>query len=150
MTPDLNMTIFVLHAVTLAALYAFLLLVALLVWRDVKSQAPSVGASTARLVVLDGGDTHLTVGQSLPVFAVTTVGRSPECTVYLADASVSATHAMISWRAGRWWIEDQGSLNGTVLNETPIEKATLLSQGDVLSLGRIRLRFETTVPSEGR
>ena len=150
MTPDLNMTIFVLHAVTLATLYAFLLLVALLVWRDVKGQAPPAGAPTARLVVLDGGDTSLPVGQGLTVFAVTTVGRSPECTVYLPDAGVSATHALLAWRAGHWWLEDKASLNGTVLNEAPIEKATLLSQGDVLTLGRIRLRFETTDSPEGR
>lgn len=31
------------------------------------------------------------------------------------DNYVSATHAEIAWRAGRWWLRDLGSANGTFL-----------------------------------
>jgi len=142
---DLETTVFVLHIVTLATLYLFLSLVAVAVWRDVQGREQQARAAPARLVVFDGGATDLAIGQRLPVVsrAETTLGRSPECTIYLPDSSVSTTHAAITWRTGRWWIEDRDSLNGTTLNESPVEKATLLCPGDVIALGQVRLRFET-------
>jgi len=143
MVYDLEMAVFVLHVVALAVLYLFVFLVALLVWRDVRGQARPARAATAWLVVLDGGATSLVIGERLPVFAMTTLGRASDSTVHLPEASVSTAHAAITWRADRWWLEDRGSLNGTVLNESLVEKATLLCHGDVIALGQIRLRFET-------
>ncbi len=141
---DLDMTIFVLHVVTLVTLYGFLALVIGLVWRDLTSEGRRARAAVARLVVLDGGASGLAVGQRQPLTSrvVTTLGRSPDNVIHLPDPSVSAVHAVITWRAGRWWLEDQGSRNGTLLNESRIEKATLLCAGDVLTLGHVRLRFE--------
>jgi pSer/pThr/pTyr-binding forkhead associated (FHA) protein len=141
---DLETTVFVLHITTIAVVYVFLFLIALLVWRDVRGRDQQARAATARLVVLDGGATDLAIGQRLPVAsrAVTTLGRSSDSTVCLPEASVSATHATITWRASRWWIEDQDSLNGTALNDSFIEKTTLLCPGDVIAMGQVRLRFE--------
>lgn len=144
MLSDLDMTVFVLHVITLAVLYGFLALVVGLVWRDLRGEGRRAPTAMARLVVLDGGAAGLAVGQRQPLAShtVTTLGRSPDNTIHLPDPSVSATHAAITWRAGRWWLEDQGSRNGTVLNESRIEKATLLCAGDVITLGQVRLRFE--------
>lgn len=144
MAPDLETTVFVLHIATIATLYLFLFLAALLIWRDVQEQGQQSRTPTAaHLTVIDGGTTDLAVGQRLPVSVATTLGRLADNVVPLPDASVSATHAIITWRSGHWWIEDQASLNGTVLNEAVIDKATLLCSGDVITLGRVQLRFET-------
>lgn len=45
------------------------------------------------------------------------VGRSPDCDVVLNHAHVSAVHAVVERDgAGRWFVEDHGSTNGTYLN----------------------------------
>ena len=43
-------------------------------------------------------------------------------------------------REGRFWVEDQGSLNGTFLNRRRIESAEL-SDGDELQIGKYRMTF---------
>ena len=42
-----------------------------------------------------------------------TIGRDPNCEVFLNDRTVSRRHAHLSIQGGRAIIEDLGSLNGT-------------------------------------
>ena len=90
------------------------------------------------LVVRSGG------GRSGEVFGLgpdrTTVGRSPDCDIFLDDVTVSRRHAVITEQDGRFVIEDLGSLNGTFLNRHRIEQAAL-SDDDELQIGKYRLVF---------
>lgn len=71
----------------------------------------------------------------------TTIGRSPECDIFLDDVTVSRRHAQIVRRDDQTvWMEDQGSLNGTFLNRRRIESAKL-EDGDELQIGKYRLTF---------
>jgi len=70
----------------------------------------------------------------------TTVGRSPDCDVFLDDVTVSRRHALFVRRDGRYFIEDRGSLNGTVLNRRRIESGPL-EDGDEVQIGKYRLTF---------
>jgi FHA domain/zinc-ribbon domain len=70
----------------------------------------------------------------------TTIGRSPECDIFLDDVTVSRKHAAIVKRNGDLFIEDQGSLNGTFLNRKRIESAKL-ENGDELQIGKYKLTF---------
>ena len=70
----------------------------------------------------------------------TTVGRSPDCAIFLDDVTVSRRHATLVRREDGIYIEDQGSLNGTFLNRRRIESARL-SDGDELQIGKYRLTF---------
>jgi hypothetical protein len=70
----------------------------------------------------------------------TTVGRSPDCDVFLDDVTVSRRHALVVLRDGRFFIEDRGSLNGTFLNRRRIESGPL-EDGDELQIGKYRLTF---------
>lgn len=96
------------------------------------------GVHGPALVVRSGG------GRSGETFAPqgesTTIGRSPECGVFLDDVTVSRRHAVLEERDGRWVIEDQGSLNGTFVNRRRVDSA-VLDDGDEIQIGKYRLTF---------
>jgi FHA domain/zinc-ribbon domain len=71
------------------------------------------------------------------------VGRSPDCDIFLDDVTVSRRHALVKQSDGGFLIEDQGSLNGTFLNRRRIESARL-EDGDEVQIGKYKLTFLTT------
>jgi hypothetical protein len=70
----------------------------------------------------------------------TTIGRSPDCGVFLDDVTVSRRHAALVQRDRGWMIEDLGSLNGTFVNRRRVEAAPL-EDGDEIQIGKYRLTF---------
>src|SRR5688572_26546136 len=75
------------------------------------------------LVVRSGGGR---AGEHFPLQEQNiTVGRSPDCDIFLDDVTVSRRHALVKQSNGGFLIEDQGSLNGTFLNRRRIESASL-------------------------
>jgi len=71
----------------------------------------------------------------------TTIGRSPECDIFLDDVTVSRSHAVLLQHDGAFQIEDLGSLNGTFLNRKRIESVEKLENGDELQIGKYRLSY---------
>ena len=71
----------------------------------------------------------------------TTFGRSPDCDIFLDDVTVSRQHAVLVERDGAFFIEDQGSLNGTFVNRRRIDSAARLQDGDEVQVGKYRLSF---------
>ncbi|HBB30998.1 MAG TPA: adenylate cyclase [Cyanobacteria bacterium UBA8803] len=83
----------------------------------------------------DNTETTITVNQD-----EFTIGRLPECDLYLPSGGVSRYHArFLRTGAGIWTIEDMGSKNGTRLNESPVTTPQPVHQGDVIWLGDISL-----------
>jgi predicted component of type VI protein secretion system len=71
---------------------------------------------------------------------VTTVGRGPGVDVDLGDPSVSRLHAEVVRRGPHVYVDDLGlSTNGTLVNGRPVGRR-ILADGDVLQMGRVRLR----------
>lgn len=68
---------------------------------------------------------------------VTTLGRNLDNTIVLQDAQVSRYHATIRSQASAWVISDQGSTNGTFVNEKQLSprQPHLLQLGDAVRLG---------------
>ena len=96
------------------------------------------GVEGPALVVRSGGGR---AGEHfVPSGPRTTIGRSPDCEVFLDDVTVSRRHAVITERGGRFEVEDLGSLNGTFLNRHRIEQGAL-TDDDELQVGKYRLVF---------
>lgn len=97
-----------------------------------------LGIQGPALVVRSGGGR---AGESFhPDGEQTTIGRSPECEIFLDDVTVSRQHAVLRQRDEAFVIEDLGSLNGTFLNRRRIESATV-EDGDEVQIGKYRLTF---------
>jgi FHA domain-containing protein/zinc ribbon protein len=92
----------------------------------------------AALVIRAGGGR---VGESFPITSDRmTVGRRPDCDIFLDDVTVSRDHALIVRRGDGIHIDDLGSLNGTYVNRQRIESHRL-SDGDELQIGKFKLTF---------
>ncbi|OUL34166.1 adenylate cyclase [Nostoc sp. T09] len=86
---------------------------------------------------LQEGNTETTVSVDQDVF---TIGRLPECSLYLPFGGVSRNHAQIVKTAdGVWTIADMGSKNGTQVNERILTRPQQLHHGDVVWLGNVSL-----------
>ncbi len=72
---------------------------------------------------------------SKPLLAI---GRSRENDVILEDRRISRHHVQLQWRRGRFTLYDLGSRGGTTVNGRPVREC-VLSEGDVISLGGVRL-----------
>ena len=101
-------------------------------------QLEDFGIKGPALVVRSGGGR---AGETFELSAEqTTIGRSPDCDIFLDDVTVSRRHAVVSRTNGELSIEDLGSLNGTFLNRRRIETGAL-TDGDELQIGKYRLTF---------
>jgi pSer/pThr/pTyr-binding forkhead associated (FHA) protein len=134
-----------------ALLYAFLGAVLLMLWRDLRRATAEreTALPESQLLVLTTPDDE--VGQPAPgtvltLQPVTSIGRSPSNTVVIPDSYASSQHALLTWREGRWWLEDRNSRNGTMLNGRPIEHSAPVSSGDVIGVGRTQLKLEVAQP----
>jgi len=68
------------------------------------------------------------------------VGRSPDCAIFLDDVTVSRKHATLVKSDAGYTIEDAGSLNGTFVNRRRVERHAL-EDGDELQIGKYRLTY---------
>jgi hypothetical protein len=105
---------------------------------EVNDELDELGIEGPALVVRSGG------GRTGEQFALekpqTTIGRTPDCDIFLDDVTVSRRHAAVSQTDSGWALEDLGSLNGTFLNRARIDKGPLES-GDEVQIGKYRLIF---------
>jgi adenylate cyclase len=86
---------------------------------------------------LQEGDTETTVSVDQDVF---TIGRLPECSLYLPFGGVSRKHArLVKTVDGVWTIEDLGSKNGTQVNDCLVTSSHELRHGDIIWLGNVNL-----------
>ncbi len=93
----------------------------------------------ARLIIRspEGGEREVVLSS-----ASSTIGKTPDNTIVVADGSISRKHATIVLREGQCFIKDLGSLNGTLVNGNRLgEQEQLLNEGDEITIGRTRIRF---------
>ena len=107
---------------------------------DVEDESSSLpeGVGGPALVVRSGG------GRAGETFSLdhdrVTVGRSPDCEIFLDDVTVSRKHASLTRTGDGFAIEDAGSLNGTFVNRRRVERHEL-EDGDELQIGKYKLTY---------
>jgi pSer/pThr/pTyr-binding forkhead associated (FHA) protein len=129
----------------LALLYVILFGFARSLMRDLRSAEVTQMASQSgigRLSVMESPDDEPALGSTIALGPINSIGRNVNSTIFIDDDFVSGSHAMLTFRGRSWFIEDQGSTNGTYVNGHLIDRAVALSFGDELTIGRVRMRLE--------
>jgi tetratricopeptide (TPR) repeat protein len=68
------------------------------------------------------------------------IGRAPNSDVVIPDQLISRNHAVLEKRSDGWYLCDQGSGNGTILNDERITEAQIFD-GDVFRVGNADITF---------
>jgi len=98
---------------------------------------PSPSQISARLRILSGPYRNQTI--LLSRGGAVLLGRAQ---VNPQDPQISRRHARVVCLGEQFWIQDEGSKNGTFHNRFRVETRALLSPGDEIQLGQTVLRFE--------
>jgi pSer/pThr/pTyr-binding forkhead associated (FHA) protein len=105
--------------------------------REVVAEIQNSGGEKAMILIARGankGSRFLITSEGV------VIGRSSDCSVFLDDVTVSRTHAKISKQGKRFVLKDEGSLNGTYINNISITEHELVS-GDEFQVGKFHLLF---------
>lgn len=130
--------LFVLRYAFLAGLVVFLLRVLRAVFADLEVRTAPAAHAHGILLVEEPAPLR---GRRFPISGEAIIGRGPGCAIPLADDYVSAQHARVYERAGRLWVEDLRSKNGTLLNGQRLRRPASLRAGDRLQIGQVILGF---------
>lgn len=69
------------------------------------------------------------------------IGRGAENHIVLEGDSVSRKHAHMEQRSGAWWCVDDGSTNGSYVNDEQILREARLGNGDRIKVGPTIFKF---------
>lgn len=139
-----QLTLWIVRLAFLLVLYLFLIRAFASLWRALRTEAEATARQSLAFLVVQRSHPHgPRVGERLPLRAQSMLGRDAGNDLVVNDEAASARHAIVELADGVWWIEDQGSTNGTLLNGARIGRRERIRDGDVVDIGRISLRFES-------
>jgi len=78
------------------------------------------------------------------------IGRGADNQIVLEGDSVSRRHCHFDLRQGQWCIVDDGSTNGTFLNEEQVKGSGPLSNGDRVKVGPTILKYLSGLDAEAK
>jgi predicted component of type VI protein secretion system len=76
------------------------------------------------------------------------IGRAPDCDVSVRDILLSRRHCRLQPSDDGWMVQDLQSKNGTVIDGERLRVPRLLSDNDVIRLGRSKIIFHAGLPEE--
>ncbi len=132
----LSFLLIILHGLLIIFLYLFIVKVGLF---QIDHQ---VKQKNYGLVVITATDPELKKGMPFNLTQKLSLGREASNDLAINDSYVSLKHALIIQKKGRYWILDQGSLNGTYLNKKRLEKPAVLKINDLIKIGNTVLQFK--------
>ncbi len=139
--------VFILRILLAACLYGFTALIFITVWRQLKTQmkilAPKMNMKIKLTLIDNEGQDPYEINQPEAI-----IGRDPNCKVNINDETVSGQHARIYLSDQHWWINDLNSTNGTFLNEEPIDRPCVITNNDLIRLGKVQLVVNVDYPNK--
>jgi len=88
-------------------------------------------------------------GEVVPVNKNLIGGRSPDCSLEVPDPNASRQHVRFQWDGAVLLVADNGSSNGTYVNDQRIPGPHTAKEGDVVRLGETRIRVQMhKIPSD--
>lgn len=73
------------------------------------------------------------------------IGRDMDCNITVDDSMVSAKHAVLLYRAGKYSITDSQSTHGTFVNDKDIDlEPCYLQDGDIIKMGQTTFKFRSS------
>ncbi len=136
MSPEI--LLLVLRIIIAGLLYVFLATILVHLWKDLQSSRKSKPIAPEAYLEKIEEEEYV---HTFPLEEINLLGRANDNTIVLDEGTVSGYHARLSYQQDQWWLEDLGSRNGTYVNELPISEPIVITYGDVLGFGNIRLRF---------
>ncbi|NTW04930.1 MAG: FHA domain-containing protein [Peptococcaceae bacterium] len=85
--------------------------------------------------IIQGSVFYLNSGKSI------SIGRGTHNSIVLTDPFSSLDHCRVYEQDGQYRLMDNGSKNGTFLNNVRIDKPILLTDGDIIRIGSVNLQF---------
>ncbi len=70
-----------------------------------------------------------------------TIGRDASNSIVLDSDNVSRRHCRVWWQKGALMAADQGSTNGTYLNDARVTAAAEIGAGDIVRVGKTTLEL---------
>jgi pSer/pThr/pTyr-binding forkhead associated (FHA) protein len=143
MTPAISLLL--LRLAGAAVLLTFFGLIGWYIYQDVRLTAAALAAQSqplGRLIVVENQVETPATGTRYPLLPVTSIGRASSNVIVLDDGYISGQHSLITRRGEFWWLEDLASRNGTLLNDAPLTETAVLSPGDMITIGNIKLKLE--------
>jgi len=145
----MDIVLFILRILIVVALYAFLGVVLYVLLRE-QRPGPAHPPGPATLLRLDangepaqGAGAGPGASYTLALHGPIWIGRDPNCAVRVDNEFVSLRHARLEWRADKqsWWIDDNSSRNGTLVNDERIMQGEINDQ-DTITIGGVTFRFQ--------
>ena len=135
----------ILTLVALAVLILAVIALVLLLLRNIKSK--SRDEETAQEAYLN--DIHGVTGQaayalgSQPTMLGRIAGKDTEYLNYfvIPETTIGRRHALIEYKDFSYWIIDQGSINGTFVNDKAVTSEVRLKHGDMVRLHKVEFEF---------
>jgi len=137
-----SMLLFVLRLIVLLLLYLFIGWIGYTIFIDLRKSIDSEGKINISPITLIPVNNDLVEPKqfSLPEIII---GRDPANACPIEDGTVSLRHLKLFFRNQHWWAEDLESTNGSYLNGDPILSPVILTDGDELQLGQVKITIKT-------
>ena len=132
------MLLFILRLIVLLLLYLFVGWIAYTIFMDLRKSTKSNEKAFIAPITLFQEEEDLIEPKQFAAPEIV-IGRDPANAFHLEDSTVSLRHMKLSYRNQHWWAEDLESTNGAYLNGDQILSPVILTDGDELRLGQVRL-----------
>jgi diguanylate cyclase (GGDEF)-like protein len=116
----------------------------------VQATPPEQGTGSDCLVVIYTAEPGLLGKRFVLDRSPLRVGRGTDNHIVLEGDSVSRRHAHFERRGNEWYVVDDGSTNGTYLNEEQVPRDGLLGNGDRIKVGPTILKFLSGLDAEAK